>query len=193
MLLPCRRRRSTPSTVSPALKTQRWLGKIKGRDTAIHPCGRLGAPSRAALAATHEHCEAAALVSYVKKGFPAARKETLGTVPCAAAREQQPEQSPGQSSGKGRCSERPGMREAAGLRGHSRPGPCPGAARPRSSLYPVLGTPGQSWPWSGARGKDRSGSRTCGERPQVRCPSCSLQQEEGPGWAKGWPRVGVRG
>lgn len=76
-----------------ALKTRRWLGKIKGRDTAIHPCGRLRAESRAALLATHEHCEAA-LLSCIKKAFPAARKETLGTVPCAAAPEQQPEQSP---------------------------------------------------------------------------------------------------
>lgn len=134
--------------MSPAVKIQRWLAKIKGRDTSIHPCGL----SWAALAATHEHCEAAALLSYIKKGFPAARKETLGTVPCAAAREQQPEQSlcqlrerqmlgaAGDAGGTGTATS---ARVRALLAGHG-------------ALYPLVGTTGRSWPWSGASGKDTS-------------------------------------
>lgn len=93
----------TPSfytiAMSSALKIQRWLRNIKGRATAIAP-GRRQAASWAALAVAHVHCEPAPLVSYIKKGFPAARKETLGNVPRAAAWKQQPEQSPRQLWGR---------------------------------------------------------------------------------------------
>lgn len=72
------------ATVSLAPTIRHWLGKIKGRAIAIAP-GRLRARSGAALAAAHVHCEPGTSLSYIKKGFPAARKETLGNVPCAAA------------------------------------------------------------------------------------------------------------
>lgn len=84
MLLRCPTLSVYTAAVFVALQIRHWLGKIKGRDTAIPP-GRLQAVSWAALAVAHVHCEPASLVSYIKKGFPAARKETLGNVPCAAA------------------------------------------------------------------------------------------------------------
>lgn len=104
MLLPCPPPLWSSQHRVPGPENAALAGEDKGQGHC-RPCGRLEAVSCPPRMSTARP----PLFSSVKKGFPAARKETLGTVPCAAAAGAKPSPAPGTADARGS-----GVRAACG-------------------------------------------------------------------------------